>query len=98
MTTFSAPLSSGPAAVTKVGWPGRPIQTPSGEANLSLWSDRMVSQRVGPSTSSPAALRGRFNPLRKGPVPENSLPSRKPGIAHTPWLGVPPRMAWLTVR
>ena len=28
---------------------------------------------------------------------ENSLPSRNPGIAHTPWLGVPPRMAWLTV-
>ena len=97
ITTFSAPLSSGPAAVTLVGLPFCPIHTPSGCANLSLLSERIVIQRTGPLTSSPAAFLGAFSPVRKGPVPENSLPSRKPGMAHTPWFGVPPRMAWLTV-
>ena len=42
ITTFSAPFSSGPSNVTFVGVPLAPIHTPSGCANLSLLSERIV--------------------------------------------------------
>src|SRR5450830_1448800 len=97
MTMFCAPLSAGLSYPTPVGLPLAPIHVPSGCEYLSLLSERIVSHLTGPLTSSPAAFLGAFKVFKKGPVPENSLHSRQPGIAHTPWLGAPPKIAWLTV-
>jgi hypothetical protein len=92
MTTFSAPFSSGPAAVTFVGVPFAPIQTPSGCANLSLASERIVIH-FGPGVISMPGPPWLFSAVRNGPAPLNSLIGMNAGLAQTPWLGVPPRIA-----
>ncbi len=93
MTTFSAPFSAGPSKLTFVGVPRAPIQTPSGCAYLSLLSERIVIHATPGVTSLPVALCGALSLTRNGPAPLNSLPGRKPGFDHTPWLGTPPRTA-----
>jgi len=97
MTTFSAPFSAGPSKPTFVAVPLRPIQAPSGWANLSLLSERMVSQRTPGVTSLPSAPCGALSPRRNGPAPLNSLFGANAGSFQTPWLGTPPSTACETV-
>ena len=92
-TTFFAPLSAGPSKLTWVGLPLAPIHTPSGCANLSLLSERIVSHFTPGVTSSPFGPFGAFNATRNGLRPLNSLFGRNVLSAHTPWLGVPPSTA-----
>src|SRR4051812_45934958 len=98
ITTFVAPLSSGPAYVTPVSTPRLPIHRPSGCAYLSFLSERIVIHFTGPDTSSPFAFLGLLSAVRMGPWPANSLLSERPSMctAHTPWFGEPLRTAWLT--
>ena len=92
ITTFSAPLSSGPSKPTFVGVPLAPIHRPSGCAYLSLLSERIVIH-FGPGVISMPGPPWLFSRFSKGPAPLNSLFGRNFGFDHTPWFGVPPRMA-----
>ena len=73
-----------------------PIHSPSGWANLSFMSERIVIHLKPGVTSSPFGPLGLFRPARKAPAPLNSPFGRTAISAHTPWFGVPPRMAWET--
>ena len=93
---MDAPFSSGPAASTFVGVPFAPIHTPSGWANLSLASERIVIH-CGPGVISMPGPSWLLSAVRKGPAPLNSLVGRRVGLDHTPWFGVPPRITCETL-